>query len=101
MNIGYACKLLEQQMNTFILSALTPGEVHDEISEAYLQQGDTFKKRENAVVIAGETLALIQIDKALETKLVDLCERANVVLACRVSPKQKAEVVHLIKNRNP
>ena len=101
MNIGYACKLLEQQMNTFILSALTPSEVHDEISEAYLQQGDTFKKRENAVVIAGETLALIQLDKALETKLVDLCERANVVLACRVSPKQKAEVVHLIKNRNP
>ena len=30
-----------------------------------------------------------------------MCERANVVLACRVSPKQKAEVVHLIKERNP
>jgi len=32
---------------------------------------------------------------------VNLCEKANVVLACRVSPKQKAEVVHLVKARNP
>ena len=30
-----------------------------------------------------------------------LCESANVVLACRVSPKQKAEVVHMVKSRNP
>lgn len=31
---------------------------------------------------------------------IDLCENANVVLACRVSPKQKAEVVLLVKNRD-
>ena len=32
---------------------------------------------------------------------VDLCESANVVLACRVSPKQKAEVVRMMRERNP
>ena len=32
---------------------------------------------------------------------IELCESANVVLACRVSPKQKAEVVYLVKNRDP
>ena len=32
---------------------------------------------------------------------VDLCEDANVVLACRVSPLQKAEVVHMIRKKNP
>ena len=30
-----------------------------------------------------------------------MCSEANVVLACRVSPKQKAEVVNLIKVRFP
>ena len=55
------------------------------------------KHRENAVVVAGETLSMIQRDMALTVKFVDLCENANVVLACRVSPKQKAEVVRLIK----
>ena len=43
--------------------------------------------RENAVIVAGETLAMIQCDKELENMFVDLCEGANVVLACRVSPK--------------
>ena len=32
---------------------------------------------------------------------MELCEGANVVLACRVSPKQKAEIVHMIKDKNP
>ena len=43
---------------------------------------------------------MIQGDKQLEDEFVDLCEGANVVLACRVSPKQKAEVVLLVKNRD-
>ena len=30
-----------------------------------------------------------------------LAEKMKVVIACRVSPKQKAEVVHLVKNRHP
>ena len=53
------------------------------------------------MVVAGETLTLIQLDKSLQDKFVELCEGANVVLACRVSPKQKAEVVHMIKDKNP
>ena len=32
---------------------------------------------------------------------MDLCEEANVVLACRVSPKQKAEIVRMMRIRNP
>lgn len=32
---------------------------------------------------------------------MDLCEAANVVLACRVSPKQKAEIVKMMRERNP
>ena len=43
---------------------------------------------------------MIQCEKSLEDSFVDLCEGANVVLACRVSPKQKAEVVLLVKNRD-
>ena len=52
------------------------------------------------MVVAGETLSIIQGDTKLENAFVKLCEGANVVLACRVSPKQKAEVVLLVKNRD-
>ena len=43
--------------------------------------------RDNAVIVAGETLATIQADEQLVKSFMDLCEGANVVLACRVSPK--------------
>ena len=39
------------------------------------------------MVVAGETLATIQEDEAMVKEFMDLCEGANVVLACRVSPK--------------
>ena len=35
------------------------------------------------------------------SEFIDLCEGSNVVLACRVSPMQKAEIVKMVRNRNP
>ena len=63
----------------------------------------TMAARENAVVVGGDTLTAIfknDIPDALKM-FVKLCENANVVLACRVSPKQKAEVVRMMRARDP
>jgi len=32
---------------------------------------------------------------------MDLCENANVVIACRVSPSQKADIVTMVRERHP
>jgi len=88
-------------MNMFILSELRPKKIRIELNQALAQQNITKKARDNAVVVAGDTLAAIQKDESLEKEFIDLCESANVVLACRVSPKQKAEVVKMIRVRNP
>ena len=32
---------------------------------------------------------------------MELCQNANVVIACRVSPKQKADVVSMVRERFP
>ena len=61
----------------------------------------TKQARDNAVIVAGDTLATIQADEDLVKEFIDLCEGANVVLACRVSPKQKAEIVQMMRARNP
>ena len=53
------------------------------------------------MIVAGETLGTIQQDEDLVKDFIDLCEGANVVLACRVSPKQKAEIVMMMRARNP
>ena len=101
MNIGHACKLLDNEMNIFILQSKKEKVTKDEIEKFFTQQKTSKAVRDNAVVVAGETLSMIQTNKALESRFIDLCEGANVVLACRVSPKQKAEVVMMIKNRHP
>ena len=65
------------------------------------QQKITKKARPNAVIIAGDTLTTIQRDETLISEFIDLCEGSNVVLACRVSPMQKAEIVKMVRSRNP
>ena len=60
MNIGMACKLLDNDMNTFILQSLKIKTVKEEIKKYYEQQSKSKAIRLNAVVVAGETLALIQ-----------------------------------------
>ena len=88
-------------MNTFILEKIKPKDVKIEVNNALAQQNVTKKARENAVVVAGETLAAIQKSESLTREFLDLCEGANVVLACRVSPIQKAQVVQMMRKRNP
>ena len=33
--------------------------------------------------------------------MLDITDRVSVVVACRVSPKQKADIVEMVKNRFP
>ena len=101
INIGFSCKLLNHEMNMFVLQEHKPKRVRVEMSNAFAQQRITKQARENAVVVAGETLSTIQSDDSLIKEFIDLCEGANVVLACRVSPKQKAEIVKMVRVRNP
>ena len=85
----------------FLLTETQPKRVRIEIVEALGNQSLTKQARDNAVIVAGETLGTIQQDEDLVKDFIDLCEGANVVLACRVSPKQKAEIVMMMRARNP
>ena len=60
MNIGHACKLLEESMNMFIIEKMDFKGIEEEIDNAYADQSKTKNVRENAVIVAGETLGLIQ-----------------------------------------
>lgn len=57
--------------------------------------------KDSAIIISGESLIKVQKNERLRAEFLEVSERANVVLACRVSPKQKADIVTLVKNRHP
>jgi len=51
------------------------------------------------VAIEGKTLNLIFEDRDLEDRFFHICLVSKSVVCCRVSPKQKADIVALFKNR--
>lgn len=54
-----------------------------------------------ALVIAGDALSTVQANERLQDQMLRLTDQISVVLACRVSPKQKADIVQMVKQRFP
>ena len=46
-------------------------------------------------------MTVIQSIDNLKNMFMSICESVDVVLACRVSPKQKADIVNMIRDRFP
>ena len=59
INIGHSCKLLHHDMNMFVLQETNPMKTRIEIVEALGNQRVTMQARDNAIVVAGETLSTI------------------------------------------
>ena len=49
--------------------------------------------------MTGPTLTTISQDPELNKNFASLSDHADVVLACRVSPKQKADIVNIVRER--
>ena len=61
----------------------------------------TGKTKKQAIIIAGQSLVTIESDELFKTLFLNASDLVDVVLACRVSPKQKADIVSMIKHRFP
>jgi phospholipid-transporting ATPase len=53
------------------------------------------------LIVAGDSLLKITAKDHVKEEFLKMSDKVQVVIACRVSPKQKAEVVNLIKVRYP
>nr|CCA16542.1 hypothetical protein SELMODRAFT_168751 [Albugo laibachii Nc14] len=111
INIGYACQLLTNDMKIIVMNSRcyrTSLAIREEIDAHIIARiaeidasgdgKDTLKQI--GFVIDGETLALVMKD-GTKNSLATLSQFCTAVIACRVSPSQKAEVVALIKKAIP
>jgi magnesium-transporting ATPase (P-type) len=55
----------------------------------------------NALIVNGDSLNKILVEEKLKAEFLNVGERVNVVLACRVSPKQKADIVSVVRHKFP
>ena len=89
INIGHSAGLLDSSIDQYKLQEkgidaikVTIDRIQKKIIEA-----TNVGERKQALIVAGATLITITNDPNLKKQFVDMAEKCDVVLACRVSPK--------------
>lgn len=101
INIGYSCKLLHSDMNINIIDKKSSKEVLEQIIETQKNQVLSKNVQDTAIIVSGDALNKISTNEHIKQKFLEATDFAKVVLACRVSPKQKAEIVMFIRHKFP
>lgn len=92
---------MTRDQNWLALKGDKPLALKKELNDLHAKQ--KYASRKSAIIVDGFQLTIIQSSEDLTSDFVDLCtyEKVEVVLVCRVSPQQKADVVQMVKNRMP
>ncbi|KDO21063.1 hypothetical protein SPRG_13856 [Saprolegnia parasitica CBS 223.65] len=114
INIAYACRLLTDDMDRMVLNSDACGPSEDmasylqrvltervKVVRAYEAARGTSNSFQNvqaqAIVIDGLVLKVVLTYPQLKFLFLEIAQCCKAVICCRVSPKQKAEVVALVK----
>ncbi|KAK9875763.1 hypothetical protein WA026_009559 [Henosepilachna vigintioctopunctata] len=96
INIGYSCRLLSQSMHHIILNEGSLDMTREAILKHIVDMEEPLAKHEElALIVDGKTLKYA-LSFELRNDFLKLCISCKVVICCRVSPMQKAEVVQYV-----
>lgn len=106
INIGFSCRLLDEDMPQIIVNAMDKAEtvrfLRDAMdrymtpeARAVWARGDE-DRTPHALIIDGQTLAFA-LEDDVRALLLELATFCHVVLCCRATPLQKARVVKMVK----
>jgi len=100
INIGLSCGVIDDAMDVVIVNADNREDTSAQIDRAIGRWSallqDSSMTRKLGVVCDGQTLHYA-LEPVLQRKLITVLRMARTVIACRVSPKQKTELVELVR----
>ncbi|KAF9583341.1 hypothetical protein BGW38_009712 [Lunasporangiospora selenospora] len=100
INIGYSCKLIQEDMSLIICNEQTHWETKEFLENKVKAIKSTYQRGDDieplALIIDGKTLGFA-LEKDVEKVFLELAVMCKAVVCCRVSPLQKALVVKLVK----
>ncbi|GAB9475624.1 hypothetical protein Gpo141_00012712 [Globisporangium polare] len=106
INIGFACQLLNNDMERLIINAET-FPTSSKLYDALIYRCKEFRRlrkdgiataaRSQAIIIDGKSLTMVFSHHTLCDLFLEVSQNCSAVICCRVSPKQKAQVVRLYK----
>jgi magnesium-transporting ATPase (P-type) len=94
MNIGVSAGLLDSTMAQHIVEETQADELMaslTQVKERVYNPPNSVMKQ--AIIVAGSSLVAIDADENLRNLFLQSSDKVDVVLACRVSPKQKADMI--------
>ncbi|KAJ4946251.1 hypothetical protein JOQ06_023919 [Pogonophryne albipinna] len=105
VNIGYACRLLEEEDLVINMSCKNKLECTS-ILDCTLEEVKRYSEdprnvdtsQDIALVIDGRTLTMA-LSSDLQDRFVDLAKHCRTVLCCRVTPLQKSRVVKVVREK--
>jgi len=97
-SIGKSCGLIRQSMREILVATENVEELERVFHEALHENGEDY-----FIMVTGEALLFLSKpqNKELHDEFAKIAIKARTVLACRVSPKQKQEVVELVRKLKP
>ncbi|KAN0003647.1 hypothetical protein ACTFIZ_009801 [Dictyostelium cf. discoideum] len=97
INIGYSCKLLVPEIPIIIINAESTEECGTQIKRAIENfiDPETQVDKKVSMVINGESLTFVLKDHSAD--FLKIAAKCHSVVACRVTPLQKALIVRLVK----
>eukprot|EP00188_Purpureofilum_apyrenoidigerum_P002407 Plantae.Rhodophyta-Purpureofilum_apyrenoidigerum.ctg24899.p1 GENE.Plantae.Rhodophyta-Purpureofilum_apyrenoidigerum.ctg24899~~Plantae.Rhodophyta-Purpureofilum_apyrenoidigerum.ctg24899.p1 ORF type:complete len:617 (-),score=124.01 Plantae.Rhodophyta-Purpureofilum_apyrenoidigerum.ctg24899:233-1891(-) len=105
INIGLSCGILDEGMDVIVINETSPEDAEAQLDKAFGRWSYLLKdgkdSRHFGLVVDGGTLEFVLNRLDMEKKLVFLGKIAKTIIACRVSPKQKADVVEMVRRHEP
>ncbi|EFA74548.1 P-type ATPase [Heterostelium album PN500] len=101
INIGFACQLLTTQMELMVVNETTPENTSLELTrlwDEYNNVASSINRKNMALIVDGSTLVFILESKEMSLALLRIACLCKAVIACRVSPAQKAQIVGLVRD---
>lgn len=87
-------------MDQYTINAVDINKIEDQLITA-ASDHEKSEVEHHGLIVAGDSLLKITENETICTLFQTLADKMQVVIACRVSPKQKAEIVTLVKNKYP
>lgn len=98
-NIGFSSRVLTDEMHIATIDRVKDSEqVRQDLlkkSEGMRKAAD--EKQKVAMLITGAALEDVEANKAMKQDFLQIAQTCSIVIACRVSPLQKAQMVRMVR----
>ena len=88
-------------MELYVIDGKTKNDCLSQIAECRENYINSEGLRTSGTVVSGESLFKIVSSERITKQFLKLACSSAVLIACRMSPKQKADIVRLIQKHNP